>query len=1215
MHLYALTLQRATAITAAIHGNFSAPKVQEIVVARGKLLELLRPDDAGKLQSVHVHEVFGIVRSIQPFRLLGGNRDYIVVGSDSGKITVLEFRADAGAFVRVHCETFGKSGCRRIVPGEFLAVDPRGRAVMIGACEKQKLVYTLNRDSSANLTISSPLEAHKAHTLCFALVGVDVGFENPIFAALEVDYDEVEEASAPADAAAGLVYTKLLTHYEFDLGLNTVTRKWSDPVDPTANLLVALPGGDDGPGGVLVCSESFVTFRAPGHPERRCLLPRRRDMPADHGLLVVSHALHRQKDLFFVLLHTELGDVLKVSVAHTGAVVSEVVVRYFDTLPTSVALVILRTGFLFAASEAGNHTFYQFQGVGDDDELPAASSTQLEGVALDGEVEAVLIEPRALRNLVLVDEVDNFAPLTELRAADVTREGSVQLCALCGRGPRSTVRVLRHGLAVAELAVSELPGTPTAVWTVRTSAAAEYDSFIVVSFVNATLVLSIGETVEEVTDSGLLGSVATLSVQLLDGDSLCQVHAGGLRHVRAGRPISEWRAPAGKPVTRASANARQVLVALSGGELIYFELDALNNLVVHDKKELGQDASCVDLAAVPAGRQRARFAAVGTWDNYVRLIALDPDDCMQVVAMKALPAPVESAALLDSAHAGLGASTLVLAIGLSNGVLMRTSLDAQSGELNADTTTIFCGARAVGLSRVQLGGRAALLALSSRPWAAYAHNGRLSLAPLSYDALDAACSFRSEQCAEGIVAVAGSTLRIFSPERLGEVFHARTLQARYTPRRMAVHPSSGLLVVVESDHHAYGEALKARVYAEAGVNAAALLPSDAEPPPEPDDADDARVEPPLAEAVVGVPRAPDGRWASCVRVLDCASGAAVCVLELPDNEAAFCVAAVPFKDMGGEHAIVVGSVRDLALHPRSLTAGYLRVYRLVGTAGAAGSASLELLHETPTEDVPYALAPFHGRLLAGVGRTLRLYELGKKRLLRRCEARNLPVLVQSVHVLSAERVVVGDLAHSFHWLRYRPDENSLATFADGTTPRWLTAACALDVGTVAGADKFGNVLVSRLGEDAEAETVDVGSAADGYLGGAPVKAEEIVQYHVGELVVSLQKQRLSAASHECVLFATNMGGIGALLPVRSRDDIDFLKHLEMHMRQEAPPLCGRDHMFFRSAFFPVKDVTDGDLCEQFASLPMTAQRSIAHELDRTPSEVLKKLDDLRNSVL
>lgn len=29
-------------------------------------------------------------------------------------------------------ETFGKSGCRRIVPGQYLAIDPKGRAVMIG---------------------------------------------------------------------------------------------------------------------------------------------------------------------------------------------------------------------------------------------------------------------------------------------------------------------------------------------------------------------------------------------------------------------------------------------------------------------------------------------------------------------------------------------------------------------------------------------------------------------------------------------------------------------------------------------------------------------------------------------------------------------------------------------------------------------------------------------------------------------------------------------------------------------------------------------------------------------------------------------------------------------------------------------------------------------------------------------------------------------------
>lgn len=93
----------------------------------------------------------------------------------------------------------------------------------------------------------------------------------------------------------------------------------------------------------------------------------------------------------------------------------------------------------------------------------------------------------------------------------------------CGRGPRSNLKVLRHGLEVSEMAVSELPGNPTAVWTVKKRIDDEFDAYIVVSFVNATLVLSIGETVEEVTDSGFLGTTPTLSCSLLGDDALLQV--------------------------------------------------------------------------------------------------------------------------------------------------------------------------------------------------------------------------------------------------------------------------------------------------------------------------------------------------------------------------------------------------------------------------------------------------------------------------------------------------------------------------------------------------------------------------------------------------------------------------------------------------------------------------------------------------------------------
>lgn len=75
MHLYNLTLQRATGITHAVHGNFSGSKVQEIVVSRGKSLELLRPDpNTGKVHTLLTVEVFGVIRSLMSFRLTGGSK-------------------------------------------------------------------------------------------------------------------------------------------------------------------------------------------------------------------------------------------------------------------------------------------------------------------------------------------------------------------------------------------------------------------------------------------------------------------------------------------------------------------------------------------------------------------------------------------------------------------------------------------------------------------------------------------------------------------------------------------------------------------------------------------------------------------------------------------------------------------------------------------------------------------------------------------------------------------------------------------------------------------------------------------------------------------------------------------------------------------------------------------------------------------------------------
>lgn len=105
----------------------------------------------------------------------------------------------------------------------------------------------------------------------------------------------------------------------------------------------------------------------------------------------------------------------------------------------------------------------------------------------------------------------------------------------------------------------------------------EFDSYIIVSFVNATLVLSIGETVEEVTDSGFLGTTPTLSCHALGSDALVQVYPDGIRHIRADKRVNEWKAPGKKSIVKCAVNQRQVVIALTGGELVYFEMDPVSS--------------------------------------------------------------------------------------------------------------------------------------------------------------------------------------------------------------------------------------------------------------------------------------------------------------------------------------------------------------------------------------------------------------------------------------------------------------------------------------------------------------------------------------------------------------------------------------------------------------------------------------------------------------
>ena len=101
----------------------------------------------------------------------------------------------------------------------------------------------------------------------------------------------------------------------------------------------------------------------------------------------------------------------------------------------------------------------------------------------------------------------------------------------------------------------------------------------------------------------------------------------------------------------------------------------------------------------------------------------------------------------------------------------------------------------------------------------------------------------------------------------------------------------------------------------------------------------------------------------------------------------------------------MGTGLDVKLTPRSCALGFIKTYRFVDNG-----TRLELIHSTPCEDIPMAFNEYRGKLIAGIGNILRVYELGQKKLLRKVENKNFQAPIIKIEVEDESgRIFAGDL--------------------------------------------------------------------------------------------------------------------------------------------------------------------------------------------------------------
>lgn len=1332
-HFYSLTLESQGSILSAIQGSYSAAKAHEIVVNRGKSLELLRLDvDVGQTQSICLMDTFSLVRSISNLRLIGSGKDLIVATSDSGNIVILDFNKDKNRFERVHSEPYGKSGCRRIVPGHYLAVDPMGRSIMIAAVERQKLVYTLTRKNKDAdfLDISSPIEAHKSHMICFALAALDVGFDNPMFATIEQLYSTESDGGGDSKLTR-----KHLIFWEVDLGLNYVSRKSSLPVAESSHVLISVPGGSDGPSGILVCDYKGIQYCKIGHPSIFCPYPFRFGDSSENGTMVVASSIHKLKGFFFILVQTELGDIYRVSLIHNEGVVKELRIYYYDTIPVCNSLLVLRSGFLFASHEFGNHSNYQIVSLGDDKMDQYTSS-----LPDSDHLKRVYFRPRSCQCIRKSEEIPSLSPITDIKVIDINNDGSPQIVATCGRGPRSTLRICSYGKSVEEIAENPLPGRPRCIWTLRSGVdpslsgsqaeAAALDNihnYIIISFIDRSLVLTIGDHVEETNDTLFtLNETTIYAASMVFYNSFLQVLETHVKLIIQDR-IYDWKTPDSRKIIAADSNGRQVSLALEGGLIVILEMsissasEVIANsgtggwLVEVCRREITCEIICIGIQQLSySGQLRSDYVVVGTsTENAIRLYKIDSVErrlkqtCTQILQhSNSIP---ESVQLYQSNKYG----HLILFVGLTTGVVMNCKVDASNGSISGPRSK-YLGSRGVSISRVvreDFGGEMSLVCMSTRPWLVESHASGVGFSPLQYRCIDSVAPLNTHQVSNGYVAVSGSTLLIFQvTQGYGESFSQSSIGLSYTPRKLLTLPSpqlftgletlmsSGTLdipknqmvAVVETDHNSFDFGTKKEIISalqklydggsledsrdvrmdedekdessdvNAGKSSDDVKPSEEEGDnsvmdvvQDVQDSETVRIQKMLSE--IGVPGdggvllaesevgglvAGDGKWGGCVRIVNLKSQETIQLMPLDTNEGCISACVCKFDELELP-CLVLGTVYGMRLSKASSRSvsdsavDFTEASKEKQTGDTFGAAikifkydsnyNFELVHVTPVESAATAMTGWRGRLLVGVSKTLRVYSLGKKRLLRKSEYRSIPQGLAWIKVVN-DRIFAGDISNGVLVFKFNTTSNQFMLVAKDPMPRWLTSACeVLDYHTVALSDKFDNLIVTRVPVEASDDYSFMTSFIDSQgqdNSNAPSSAllrthqiNTVAQFHLGDIVTCLQKSQLSPTSTETIIYGTVLGSIGSLSPITSSEDVELLSKLEILLRRQKPSLLSRDHLMFRSYYSPVHNVIDGDFCQMFTYLDTSVQSEIASKLDVSVEEIYKRLDDYKTRLL
>ncbi|KAF8398576.1 hypothetical protein HHK36_017507 [Tetracentron sinense] len=571
VHYLAKCVLRGSVILQVVHGHLRSPSSFDIVFGKETSIELVVISEDGIVQSICEQTVFGTIKDLailrwnEKFRapnpqLLG--KDLLVVISDSGKLSFLAFCNEMHRFFPVIHVQLSHHGNSRHQVGRMLAIDSNGCFLAASAYEDQLALFSVSVSAGNNIIdkkifyppvneegtiIADDIQRTNIcgtiWSMCF--ISKDVS---------QTSTDEYNPILAIILNRRGAILNELLV-----LGWNIkehAVHVFSQCTEagPLALNIVEVPHAYGFALLFRIDDALLMDLRDPNSPrcvdrtsfnllrtavkERSSVEESCRGLYGDdEGIFnVAASALLELRDSRMEIVKGDDPMSIDGNSGNVNSTSKHVCSWSWEpgNSPSSRMICCVDTGELFMMEFSSDPndikiciSDYLYKG------LPCKALLWVN----DGFVAALvemgdgMVLKLENQELLYRSPIQNIAPILDMSVVDYHDEKQEQIFACCGMAPEGSLRIIRSGVSVEKLlTTAPIYHGITGTWTVRMKVIDSYHSFLVLSFVEETRVLSVGLSFTDVTDAvGFQPDACTLACGLVSDGLLVQIHRNAVK--------------------------------------------------------------------------------------------------------------------------------------------------------------------------------------------------------------------------------------------------------------------------------------------------------------------------------------------------------------------------------------------------------------------------------------------------------------------------------------------------------------------------------------------------------------------------------------------------------------------------------------------------------------------------------------------------------------